>query len=133
MGGGFSVNDKRVFPALDVATALVVGTRLTLFLSVVSVCVVLLRAALHQRPLAVVLFLGVPLVCTVYCFGRLLEQLWIRSGSVSVKLWSKSKSSQEYVDAKRQAEIERSAFELGVMTSVQREAVEASAQELTHG
>ena len=133
MGGGFSVNDKRVFAALDVATALVVGTRLTLFLSVVSVCVALLRAALHQRPLAVVLFLVVPLVCTVYCFGRLLEQTWIRSGGVSVKLWNKTKSFQEYVVAKRHAEIERSARALAVMTSAQREAVGAPVQELTHG
>jgi len=89
------VNDKRVFLALDAATALVVGTRLTLFLSVVSVCVVLLRAALHQRPLAVVLFLVVPLVCTIYCFGRLLERLWIASGSVSKKLWERSEPTQE--------------------------------------
>jgi hypothetical protein len=52
---------------------------------------------------------------------------------MSVKLWSKSKSLQEYVDAMRQAEIERSALELGNMMPDQREAREALARELTHG
>jgi hypothetical protein len=133
MGGGFSVKNNRVLPALNAPGVLVVATRLALFISVVIAFLALLRLTSHRGLLTILIYLLAGLVCTGYCSGRLLEQLWICSGSMSVKLWSRSKSLQEYVEAMRQAELQRSAFELGDMTPAQREAGKALLREVTHG
>jgi len=134
MGGGFSVKNNRVLSALNAPVVLVAATRVALFISMVIAFLALLRLTSHRGLLTILIYLLAGLVCTGYCSGRLLEQqLWIRSGSMSVKLWSRSKTLQEYVEAMRQAEIERSAFELGDMTPAQREAGKALLRELTHG
>jgi hypothetical protein len=95
MGGGFSVKNKRVLSALDAFGVLIVGTRLTLFLSVVIAFMTFLRLASHHGHLAILIYLLTGVACTVYCSGRLLERLWLVSGTVSTKLWKKSQPMEE--------------------------------------
>ena len=94
MGGGFSVKNNRVLSALN-APVLVVAIRVALFISVVIAFLALLRLTSHLGLLTILIYLLAGLVCTGYCSGRLLERLWIVSGSVSMKLWKRSEPARE--------------------------------------
>ena len=95
MGGGFSVKNNRVLSALNATAVLVVAIRVALFISVVIAFLALLRLTSHRGLLTILIYLLAGLVCTGYCSGRLLERLWIVSGSVSMKLWKRSEPARE--------------------------------------